>query len=161
MDLARRTIHIISTESRRKNHISRITNVLHAPWQRDVCKQTTNKKHQTVKTIWIFILMIFVIIFIPFWLRFGAFLVSFGVPFDVFWRPRALFWCPWAPFGRPWAPSRNNDPSGGNWGRIRGPNRSPFWAPFSQFFAKNRFWPGFFDVFFSEAFFYSFLAAPG
>ena len=27
------------------------------PWQRDVCKETTNKKHQTVETILNFILI--------------------------------------------------------------------------------------------------------
>ena len=105
------------------------------PWQRDVCKETTNKKHQTVETILNFILFLKVIylfililnvIFIPLWLPFGTFLVPFWLLFGPFWGLLAPFWHPWAPFGRPWAPSRKNDPSGGNWGRIRDPNRSPF-----------------------------------
>ena len=92
---------------------------------------------------------------------FHMILVSFWSPFDNFWILLAAFWHPWAPFWRPWAPSRNNDPSGANWGRIRGPNRSPFWAQFSHFLVKHRFWVVFFDFPFSEAFFYRFLAAPG
>ena len=88
-------------------------------------------------------------------------LVSFWLPFDVFWCLLAPFWHPWAPFCPPWAPSRNKDPSGANWGRIRGPNRSPFWSQFSHFLVKKRFCAVFFDVPFSASFFYRFLPAPG
>ena len=88
-------------------------------------------------------------------------LVSFFLLFNAFWCLLAPFCHPWAPFCRPWALSRNKDPSGANWGRIRGPNRSPFWAQFSHFLVKNRFWAIFFDAPFSASFFYRFLAAPG
>ena len=88
-------------------------------------------------------------------------LVSFWLPFDAFWCLLASFWHPWAPFWRTWAPSRNNDPSGANWGGIRGPNRRLFGAHFLLFLVKKRFWGVFFDVPFSEAFFYCFLGAPG
>ena len=88
-------------------------------------------------------------------------LVLFWLPFEAFWCLLASFWHPWAHFWRPWAPSWNNDPSGANWGRIRGANRSPFWVMFSHCLVKNRFWAVFFDVPFSASFFYRFLAAPG
>ena len=88
-------------------------------------------------------------------------LVSVLLLFDSFWCPLAPSWHPWAPFCRPWAPSRNKDPSGANWGRIRGPNRRPCWAQFSYFLVKNMFWAIFFDAPFSASFFYRFLAAPG
>ena len=41
------------------------------------------------------------------------------------------------------------------------PPREAFWVQISHFLVKNRFWSVFFDVPFSEAFFYCFLAAPG
>ena len=140
------------------------------PWQRDVCKETTNKKKRQSRQFWILfnfcfiiilVLLILNIIFIPLWLPFGTFLASFYVLFLSFWGFLAPFWHPWAPFGRPWGPSRKNDTSGANWGRIPGPNRAPLWVQFSYFFWKNWFWAVFFDHTFSESFFYRFLAALG
>ena len=64
-------------------------------------------------------------------------LVSFLLLFDAFWSLLAPFWHPWAPFCRPWVPCRNKNRSGANWGRIRGPNRSSFWAQVSHFLGKS------------------------
>ena len=121
------------------------------PWQGVVGIESDNDE----------LLYIVSVSFLVFFVDFHMILVSFWLPFDAFWCLLAPFWHPWAPFWRPWAPSWNNDPSGANWGRIRGPNRSSFWVQFSHFLVKNRFWAVFFDVPFSEAFFYRFLAAPG
>ena len=121
------------------------------PWQGVVGIESDNDE----------LLYIVSVSFLDFFIDFHMILVSFLLLFDAFWCLLAPFWHPWAPFCRPWAPSRNKDPSGANWGRIRGPNRSPFWAHFSHFLVKNRFWAVFFDVPFSASFFYRFLAAPG
>ena len=83
------------------------------PWQRDVCKETTNKKHQTVETILNFIFIFlnnyfsyfnfkynFHTSLAPFWHLFGTLLAPFWAvlgSFGTLLAPLGSFWAPLGP----------------------------------------------------------------